>query len=910
MAMRQMAEATTDEERIYAIARMKQRAQMGYGWMRKVGRFKASSQYYAAHERMQFPTERQLLQHVQQEPVPAATSVSLVGSVLDFNDVCVMLEPSEEPPISHHRQSSVDDGDDDDAIGIDDDIPNENYYSGLEPELHSEEPPKATEEYDHNYPPLPMHDFKCSGCAQVFMHKGAKSTHEKHCNACKVQCSTCNKTFHSAAALHGHHARGACAMKVSDTPIGPTTQKKRSGSGCIGPSSSKRHKIQKPQQSAAVPIEVSHANAPALSSSVPIRAIAPIEDQTICDAWDVLEPEIQNSRVPRGLTAPNRLVSSSCINGYKTVFVHVFTQLCTLLSHVCTSFISMAHALANPAAMESVLCTLDTASTSAHNTKQKLTKLVVLLSHIEVHVSGEGGSSFVYGESKDLVFLKLAQLNPRLAHERCKKNIQREVSGSADVFAPGPDGVSQSTSILASASVATVQPSLQSRLCFRWENQLRFMELCGSHDADASSLMKYAFVAIADGLVAQRKQTLQYLREGQAESPISNDGDVVVPTSVMDRFFVSFRTRRGAYNITQLQNKIRADYASEVPPELTMVLNEWLMLRHASLGSMPLDKPPVFLNSKGGFLTDGSFRQFEKSAFKGTSTSQNQRHAIGDYLASTLTDTEGPLAQSIASAMNTSVSCIFGKTSSTHHRSKGGGAGAYTPKTTQVANSFDGVMWYRNLVFRSPLDSHVLMLKDGSENEFVIAALLSISPAGCVAAVAMEHDSESNTYRIQSSSLGHGRGTSNEFALPNVHAMMSLALQGTDQLQWVASSRSWQPSWGRHELPPEHVMLNAQMSMCRHGAPEPTRTRVQLQQGQLVLVHGHLHEVRTSTPPKEGHVAVLAYTEIKTSCSSNDGSTTWKLTHDGEIKQVPASLVDHLVDWALHSDGVWIIVRV
>jgi hypothetical protein len=80
-----------------------------------------------------------------------------------------------------------------------------------------------------------------------------------------------------------------------------------------------------------------------------------------------------------------------------------------------------------------------------------------------------------------------------------------------------------------------------------------------------------AFVALVDATIPQSKETYQYLKFGQAPFALVSSTS---PIPQSQRYYLSFRDSRGAFNVTQAQNKTGSDFSSEVAPELSELLQQ------------------------------------------------------------------------------------------------------------------------------------------------------------------------------------------------------------------------------------------------------------------------------------------------------------------------------------------------
>jgi hypothetical protein len=144
----------------------------------------------------------------------------------------------------------------------------------------------------------------------------------------------------------------------------------------------------------------------------------------------------------------------------------------------------------------------------------------------------------------ELVDDEVHSLGAMVRSHRAQRHQARELYGIHDVFSNAPQTTSSGI------------PSLASRLEGRWMSHGRFM----SNSSNGGGVGD-AFVAFVDGTIPQRKETFQYLNVGQAPYELVSC-TTSIPSS--QRYYLSYRESRGAFNMTQTRNKTGSDFSSEV----------------------------------------------------------------------------------------------------------------------------------------------------------------------------------------------------------------------------------------------------------------------------------------------------------------------------------------------------------
>ena len=112
--------------------------------------------------------------------------------------------PDDDDSEMHHADGIDGDGDGD---GNGDDGDSNGHGDG---DGDGEAGPDAEEEHIADIPDQvpPSTDLQCPGCMSVFGHKGALSTHQRHCKVLNhARCDECDVSFDSKAALDGHNSQ-------------------------------------------------------------------------------------------------------------------------------------------------------------------------------------------------------------------------------------------------------------------------------------------------------------------------------------------------------------------------------------------------------------------------------------------------------------------------------------------------------------------------------------------------------------------------------------------------------------------------------------------------------------------------------------------------------------------------------
>ena len=105
----------------------------------------------------------------------------------------------------HHAADGIDGDEDEDRNG--DDGGSNGHGDG---HGDGEADPDAEQEHIADIPGQvpPSTDLQCPGCMSVFGHKGALSTHQRHCKVLNhARCDECDVSFDSKAALDGHNSQ-------------------------------------------------------------------------------------------------------------------------------------------------------------------------------------------------------------------------------------------------------------------------------------------------------------------------------------------------------------------------------------------------------------------------------------------------------------------------------------------------------------------------------------------------------------------------------------------------------------------------------------------------------------------------------------------------------------------------------
>jgi hypothetical protein len=323
-----------------------------------------------------------------------------------------------------------------------------------------------------------------------------------------------------------------------------------------------------------------------------------------------------------------------------------------------------------------------------------------------------------------------------------------------------------------------------------------------------------SILTITEAHLPQRTGTYSGLKFG-VPPPITSNNE--------DPFWLYLRKDRGTFHISQIgprPNKVgKSDPCGELAPELTHVINgviEWLKELRTSRGVD--DTPdafhgiPVFPSSLLKHFSKKGFEEFEKRGWKSLclvgATVNNHRHSLADWLCmNNITPEKNlQLASSYASAMNTSISKLFGSRIPVSRESEIG-RGYNKRASDPTVRRFSAHQHMRNHVFKKPTDG---------------LFMIEFAPARHAAASIMTNDVLTQTTLL---ALHHRDDASGVYQQPCLddkadaflvlpRAVSTVApLIGVNQGTWDSEHCGWKIATARSL---DHLRAKASSAMAQH----------------------------------------------------------------------------------------------
>jgi len=782
---------------------------------------------------------------------------------------------------------------DDEGIGSELDAPMEEAPEeglGSEQDALMEEAPEEAVEEEHAefalddlemFPVLAHH--KCGGCSQSFERARTLAYHITRCPAlnswcCMHGCTNKHgsvKVFKSKAALDGH-------LKTHQEP-GP-------------PEFTPQDALPSPAEEVAVELEleeslVDNEHLPAmLGCSVLIETL----DQTGTSTRS--QPGHGQARAlvefkksyAQFLHLQMKKIAGRAQNAPDTISRQL--QFCEKVLLTVMDFETALHGglrsvlgdVGSVQAVQHVWETLiDSAACGAAKKKTKLDYLSRLLTFAEQRVHGDLTAAQAF------IATRISKLRPLMRRAKELANVKAAVESSS-VF-------QQVTFDMDSGAVSQVPPSAPSAYSARVEACQQWFQSARVEVASCSGIMDPAHISIKLNLMlmivtlapAQRKETYQHLQHGAPTVPLrvvmddeGGKGTAYIPPA--DRFRLVFQHRVGAWQIVQSQNKVGHDFELEIPPEMTMLIKEYLALLRKEIGG---DGPfPIFPTADGRAAVPSgkTFSKWEKAFFEGMGLTGGRfnlgRHALADHLVHLRIDTSSMLAEGYAIAMNTSTKELFGTT-----RTKGGGVRSASYADPNIAMSAMRILaqqHLRNLMFRAHLGFGVL-------SRMQVVRVHRIE-GGEVLALKMQ--------------LSNGvLSVAHPPTLWSVPLVKVRMLKGTMAPRWSSDLQAW--------LLGDIAVQQIKRLLVPQGRRTPS-SMAQVEagwEGQLMLADGRLGERRWVERDDALHIQVLFYEQQAQ--GSRQTSSTWRISAGARLERVLRSSVVFLFEWEVDMAGGSIVVH-
>ena len=501
------------------------------------------------------------------------------------------------------------------------------------------------------------------------------------------------------------------------------------------------------------------------------------------------------------------------------------------------------------------------------------------------HAPSPAGQKVLLGKLTTVITFfqteRLCELEGALAHcgklsgslsraatrQRKAANMERERDGVGDIFG---DKV---PSELAFAERQALRESSHADLM-----------LALQRGSDEPIMKPALLVTLAEALIPNRKEYLQHLRLSVPPEPTT---ETCLPSQ--ERYYISFRSSKGAYVITMLQNKQGAMLAIEVPPELTTTLDMYFDA-HVHDGDAIFSREADHTKP----LADRQFNKLEALAYGGQSCVQKARHAVATHVQGVNED----LRQSYAAAMSSSARYLFGK--------RGDGAGpqlvpAYAA-ITKVSSAHAAIQHHRNMVFRQPFCGLFVvpsaLNRRGGVASWEVGKIIATTPT--VAKVVLLHlDEEDNeSYFLPEDQSGV------------VVCKLPLTVATAAPLTGMRAPTKTASGWLIKKEHYKATVLAIEKERLQPTLVKETTAEcmLDLEQGQLVTHGRAVAEVRrlevtarrSELSPK---VAILRYTQARTGALAPGATAEWELAHDAIITSVDRCEVGIIFDWTLTPRG-------
>ena len=766
-----------------------------------------------------------------------------------LNEHFPLLTPATRPPA--HDEAANDEEDDDSLLGAGEE-------EG-DPPLDEYTPPSppASDDDDEG----PAAGFMCSGpgCDKTCFTKGALKAHEKACKWLKPTCGMCLLPFRSLAHLHGHQSSGMChsarvELVLVQDPANPPAppprprELERLADHLETPTPPRDEGIMACFVECYVDLDDDVAETPPEKRK---KVSIPVTDDDVASECEAYWSYLYKTLKGRGATmevSDNTLKDHAAF--FRSTIKHLMETLDTRSTNqvfgnlndidVITSLIEQ-HTLAQRG----------NTPPSATQKKENMRKLKLIYEYRDAtrHVS-------IPAEVVEHMTIVDAKLTIELRKEAQEAHIRRETVGCEDVFGIATSG---------QASFSERQ-ELRSKLHGQLERELT---------ADAVFLaddIRFMFLCVlSEALLPSRKEAMQYLQHAFPNMPSTTE----IPAK--DRYFLFFRKDRGAYAITQLQNKINRNLALEVPPELTRVVELFLTVS---------GQGPIFPRgtNKNKALADTQFRNLEVAGYQSHGLEacvQTQRHAVTNHI---ITITTNAMKESYAKGMCTSISCMYG-TRSTTTTSSGAGRRAYGTSYTDVAQAFPAAQHHRHMVFKEPFAPLFIMpVKTFREAPATheVCKIIAVDATIVMAVVLV----------LAKDQLHYSMPLENTARL--VHVPIGMAtrtpLCGTNA-----------PKYDQHGyIIPGRVfneIVQLQEPVTRTVIKNELATKMVLAQGQLVCYKGSVAEVRAPIS-QGGGIPILVYSAVP------GDANAWVLGYATKVVVVPRAALKVVVDWDVSNGHV------
>ena len=520
---------------------------------------------------------------------------------------------------------------------------------------------------------------------------------------------------------------------------------------------------------------------------------------------------------------------------------------------------------------------IDSAACGAAKKKTKLDYLNRLLTFTEQHVHGD------LTAARAFIATRISKLRPLIRKARELANVKAAIESSS-VF-------QQTTFDMGIGAELQVSPGAPSAYCARVEACQQWFQSARVEVASCSGIMDPSHISIKLNLMlmivtlapAQRKETYQYLQHGPPTAPLrvvmddeeGGTGPAYIPPA--ERFRLVFQHKVGAWQIVQSQNKVGHDFELEIPPEMTLLIKEYLALLKKEIGG---DGPfPIFPTADGRAAVPSgkTFSKWEKAFFEGMGLKGERfnlgRHALADHLVHLRIDTSSMLAEGYAIAMNTSTKELFGTA-----RTKGGGVRSASYADPNMARSAMRILaqqHLRNLMFRDHLGFGVLsrmqMVRihrvEGGE---VLALKMQLSDG------VLSMANPPTLWSVPLVNVRMLRGT----MAPRYSSELQAWLLGDIAVQQI-----------RRLLVPQGRRTPSSMAQIEAGW-----------EGQLVLADGRLGERRWVERDDALHIQLLFYEQQ--AHGSRQTSSAWRISAGAQLECVLRSSVVFLFEWEVDmADG-------